>query len=67
MSATIVTIIGISFALIMGFTGWLKFQEHLQLHRHEHGDHTSRTDRRRSWYRLSDSGVMRRMRKDNGD
>lgn len=34
----------IVFCLIVLFIIWLKWREHLHMHRHEHGDHSSRTD-----------------------
>ena len=66
MSATMATVIGVSFLLIVLFTGWLKYHEHLHLHRHDHGEHSSRTDKRPMLYRLSESGMMRRLRGNHG-
>lgn len=60
MSETMATAIGLSFALVMLFVLWLKFHEHLQLHRHEHGPHSHRTDLKQILYHLNDSGMMRR-------
>ena len=44
MSPVITTGLCVVFALVFVFIAWLKWREHLHLHRHERGDHSSRTD-----------------------
>jgi hypothetical protein len=62
MSANMATLVGVLFVMIMLFTAWLKYHEHLHQHRNDHGEHSSRTDRRPVLYRMSNSGMMRRVR-----
>ena len=59
MSAMMATFIGVSFVLIMFFVIWLKYHEHLHLHRLDRGPHSNRTDLRHILYYLSESGVFR--------
>jgi hypothetical protein len=44
MSAAMATILGVTFILNLMFVAWLKYDEHLDLHRDEHGANSSRTD-----------------------
>jgi uncharacterized membrane protein len=60
MSAGMTTILAAFFAFIMLFVVWMKFHEHLHLHRDENGSHSNRTDLRQMFYRFSESGVFRR-------
>jgi len=44
MSPVVAAGLPIVFCLIVVFIIWLKWREHLHIHRHERGEHSSRTD-----------------------
>ena len=46
MSPSMVTIFSAVFLLMLLFIVWLKYREHLHMHRHEQSPHSNRTDLR---------------------
>jgi hypothetical protein len=46
MLSSMAAIFGAVFLLVLLFIVWLKYREHLHLHRHENSPHSDRTDLR---------------------
>jgi hypothetical protein len=44
MSPALLTAMAVVFILMFVLIAWLKYREHLHMHRREHGPHSSRTD-----------------------
>jgi hypothetical protein len=44
MSPTLTIVSVLVFLLLLLFIAWLKYREHLHMHRREHGPHSDRTD-----------------------